>query len=110
MALLHPVIDIGAFEQNITMIPWKNIESESRFGINTQACTKGLLHSVWGLNLYRVDVPTLIDVVAYMDSVFAQYPDFRHSFLALDMYATRVTQSIPDDATAYPFRHAVGRL
>lgn len=45
-----------------------------------------------------------------MDGVYTQYPDFRGAFLAMDMYASRVTQSVPDDATAYPYRDAVARL
>ena len=110
MALIQPIIDIGPFEKNITMIPWKDIETQSKFGIDALACIKGTYHSVWGLNLYQIDVPTLIDAVEYMDEVYTQYPGFRHAFLAIDMYAPRVTQSVPDDATAYPYRNAVARL
>ena len=110
MALIQPIRDIGPFEENITMIPWKDIETHSKFGVDGLACIKGNYHSVWGLNLYQIDVPTFIDAVEYMNDVYTQYPGFHASFLALDMYASRVTQSIPDDATAYPYRNAVGRL
>ena len=110
MKLIQPIIDIGPFDQNITMIPWKDIETQSKFGIDKYACIKGNYHSVWGLNLYQIDVPTLIDAVDYMAGVYAKYPGFREAFLAIDMYATRVTQSVPDDTTAYPYRNAVARL
>ena len=110
IALIQPISDIGPFKQNITMIPWKDIETSSKFGTDYLACIKGNLHSVWGLNLYQIDVPTLIDAVDFMDTVYQQNPGFRASFLAVDMYATRVTQSIPDSATAYPYRNAVARL
>ncbi|KAF6223377.1 hypothetical protein HO133_000219 [Letharia lupina] len=110
MALIQPIIELGPFDQNITMIPWKDIETSSKFGIDALACIKGNFHSVWGLNLYQIDVPTLIDAVSYMDTVYAQYPDFREAFLAIDMYASRVIESVPDDATAYPYRNAVARL
>ena len=63
-----------------------------------------------GLNLYQIDVPAFVSAVEYMDGVYAEYPDFRESFLAIDLYAERVVQSIPDDATAYPYRNAVSRL
>ena len=110
MALIQPILDIGPFEKNITMIPWKDIETQSKFGINDLACIKGGYHSVWGLNLYQIDVPTLIEAVEYMDDVYTHYPGFRQAFLAVDMYASRVTQSVPDEATAYPYRNAVARL
>ncbi|MCJ1386176.1 hypothetical protein MMC17_009302 [Xylographa soralifera] len=110
IALIQPLIDLGPFDQNITMIPWKDIETSSKFGIDAIACIKGHFHSVWGLNLYQIDVPTLIAAVNYMDAVFEQHADFRVAFLAIDMYATRVTESIPDDETAYPYRNAVARF
>ncbi|MCJ1436573.1 hypothetical protein MMC27_005953 [Xylographa pallens] len=110
IALIQPLIDLGPFDQNITMIPWKDIETSSKFGIDAVACIKGKFHSVWGLNLYQIDVPTLIAAVNYMDAVYAQNVDFRFAFLAIDMYAPRVTESIPDSRTAYPYRSAVARF
>ena len=92
------------------MIPWKDIETSSKFGIDTFACIKGNFHSVWGLNLYHIDVPTLIDAVNYMDTMYAQNPGFHQTFLAIDMYASRVIESVPDSATAYPYRNATARL
>ena len=110
IALIQPLIDLGPFDQNITMIPWKDIETSSKFGIDAVACIKGNFHSVWGLNLYQIDVPTLIAAINYMDVVYAQNADFRFAFLAIDMYAPQVTQSISDDSTAYPYRSAIARL
>lgn len=45
-----------------------------------------------------------------MDAVYAARPAFRQSFLAVDMYAARMTQEVPDEETAYPYRGAVARL
>ena len=45
-----------------------------------------------------------------MDGMYVQYPGFRRALLVIDMYASRVTQSGLDDATAYPYRNAVARL
>lgn len=65
---------------------------------------------MFGLNLYQIDVPTFIEAVNYMDTVYAQNPGFSHAFLAVDMVASRVIESVPDDATAYPYRNAIGRM
>ena len=110
MALIQPLINLKPFDQNITMIPWKDIETSSKFGIDALACIKGSFHSVWGLNLYQIDVPALIKAINFMDNVYKQNPGFREAFLALDMYSSRVTESVPDDATAYPYRNATARL
>ena len=110
LALIQPLIDLGPLEQNITMIPWKDIETTAHFGADPLSCIKGNFHSVWGLNLYQIDVPTLMSALEYMDTVYAQYPVFRASFLAIDMYASRVVESVADDSTAYPYRNAVARL
>ena len=110
IALIQPLIDLGPLAQNITEIPWKDLEDSSRFGTGHLTCIKGGFHNVWGLNLYQLDVPTLIKAVDYMNNVFTQYPAFRRAFLAVDMFASGVTESVPDDATAYPYRNAVARL
>lgn len=110
MALIQPLLDLGPFDQNITMIPWKDIETSSRFGVDAIACIKGNFHSVFGLNVYQIDVPTFIDAVNHMDTVYAQYPAFREGFFAIDMIASRVIESVPDNATSYPYRNAVGRM
>ena len=110
LSLIQPILALKPFQQNITMIPWSLIETTSKFGTDAAACIKGNYHSVWGLNLYQIDVPTLSSAVEYMDAMFKANKGFRESFLAIDMYATRVTQSVPDEETAYPYRSAVARL
>ena len=108
--LIQPMLDLGPFQSNITSIPWKDLDTSSRFGADSLACIKGHYHSYWGLNLYTINVPSLINAVNYMDSVYKQYLDFRRAFLALDMFANRVIKSVPDEETAYPYRHAIARL
>ena len=110
IALIQPMLDLGPFDRNITMIPWKDLETSARFGIDNIACIKGNYHSVFGLNLYQIDVSAFIKAVSYMDNIYAQHPGFRHAFLALDMVSSRVIESVPDHATAYPFRNAVARV
>ncbi|KAI4127675.1 MAG: hypothetical protein LQ347_004503 [Umbilicaria vellea] len=66
-------------------MPWKDIKTSSNFSINALICIKRNFNSVWGLNLYQIDVPTLIDTVNYMDTVYTQYLGFRQLFLAIDI-------------------------
>lgn len=61
-------------------------------GADTIACIKRNFHSVWGLNLYQIDVPTLIAAINYMDAVYAQHTDFCIAFLA----HVRVIEPISD--------------
>lgn len=108
--MIQSLIDVGPFDQNITEIAWRDIETQSRFGADAFACIKGNFHSVWGLNLYQIDVQTMVNAVEYMHTVFTQHPALHQSFLAIDMYAPRITESVPDEETAYPYRHALARL
>lgn len=60
LALLQPLIALHPFGQDIPMMPWKDIETTSNFGIDRFAYIEGGYHSVCGLNSYQLDVPTLV--------------------------------------------------
>ena len=66
------------------------------------------MHSVYSLNVYRIDVPTLTDFTNYLSDVFVQNPALQFGIWVIVQYAKRVIKSVPDGATAYPFRGATG--
>ena len=107
LEIIKPLLDIGTLTQNITEIPWSDIETQSRYGVDAGSCVKGRLHNVFGLNLYQIDVPSLVEVSNYVTGVYAQYPALEFALLALVKYADRVILEVPDDATAYPYRNTL---
>ena len=107
MKIIQPLLDIGPLTHNITEIPWRDIETQSRYGVDASSCVKGRLHNVYGLNLYQIDVPSLIEVSNYVTGVYAEYPALQFALLAIVKYASRVIESVPDSATAYPYRNTM---
>lgn len=91
---------------NITEIPAKDVETSARFGTDALACKKGIMDDVYSLNLYRIDVTTLIDVFNTLEAAYTQQPALQEAILALVMYSTVGPESTPDSASAYPYRHA----
>jgi len=103
--IIQPLLDLNPLTHNITSIPWSLLETQGRFGVDAEACIKGTNHNVFGINLYKIDVPNLVEMSNYVDEVFRLYPAFRFALFSLSKYATRVIESVPDDATAYPYRN-----
>ena len=89
------------------MIPWKNIETTALFGVDQFACIKGGKHSVYSINLYQIDVSTLVKFTTYIDGVFKANPGLQRAIWGLVQYAGRVINSVPDEATAYAWRKAI---
>lgn len=110
MKLVEPLINLNPISQNITEIPWKNIEPQSKFGVDAQSCVKGRMHSVYSVNVYQIDVPTLVSFTNYLSDVFTEYPALRFGVWVIVQYANRVITSVPDDATAYPWRNTTGYM
>ena len=105
MQAIQPFLDLKPAVQNISELPWKDIEKSARFGTDAQACRKGSLDDVFGLNLYTIDVPTLTDVFDTLNATYARQPELQRALLALVMYSRIGPTSIPDDTTAYPYRN-----
>ena len=104
MEIIQPFLALPILRQNITMLPWKALEKAARFGTDAESCIKGQPDSVYSLNLYNIDVPTLTDVFNYIGETLDAQPGLRSTLLAFDKYASRVTRSVPDAETAYPWR------
>lgn len=107
MALIQPFIDLKPLTQDITMVPWNQLVQVANFGGDKYACIEGAKNSIRGLNLYDINVPTFINVFEELVNLWDENPDLRAtSRWVFEKFATRVTRSTPDDATAYPYRNA----
>jgi hypothetical protein len=104
MALNQPLLDTGPIVQNITLQPWPLAIKQNRFGADTLGCVKGSNHSVYGLNLYSLDVATFVDVFNAFAIFYQDNPTLRVSFLVTELYSSHVTMEIADEETAYPYR------
>jgi hypothetical protein len=83
---------------------------DNRFGVDALACMKGGNHSITGMNVYKFDAATYVGLVDKFDSFCTQNPSLIVSLLFLELFPNTVTRSVPDEATAYPYRDALGYL
>lgn len=96
--------------QSVGMLPWNRLIKENRFGVDAMACMKGGNHSILGLNLYKFDAATFISLVDKFDRFYAENPTLAASILVLELFPNTVTMRVPDEATAYPYRDALGYM
>lgn len=94
--------------QSVSILPWNRLIKENRFGVDAMACMKGGNHSILGLNLHKFDAATFVGLVDKFNNFYAQNPALAISILVLELFPNRVTAKVPDDATAYPYRDALG--
>lgn len=107
MSSIKPFLDLKPFSQNITMLPWNELETQSKFAVDAASCVKGREHSTYSVNLYDLDIPTLVDIANYMNATYTEQPALDFAILAIVLYAPRVVQSVPDNATAYAYRNVL---
>lgn len=106
MKLNQPFLNAQPIVQNITMLPWNQLLKQNRFGADAPGCMKGNIHSVYGLNLYSLDVYTYVDVFGSFSEFFSANSDLRVSFFVTEMHPRRVSMQTPADETAFPYRNA----
>ncbi|KAI1416403.1 FAD binding domain-containing protein [Hypoxylon sp. FL1857] len=110
MQYLQPFIDNNPIRKSVGLLPWNKLIKENRFGADAYACLKGGNHAVYGLNVNYFDVATYVDLIDQFDAFYAQNPALIASLLVLELFPNAVTKSVPDDATAYPYRDSLGYM
>ncbi|ESZ91465.1 hypothetical protein SBOR_8150 [Sclerotinia borealis F-4128] len=102
---LAPFLSLDPIQQNITQIPWTRLYDEFSFGGGKIVCERGANNSNWSVNLYSVDIPAFIRTFQKLADFYADFPESRTTFWAIEKFANPVTLSIPDNETAYPYRN-----
>lgn len=110
MRYMKPFIEQNPLRQSVSLLPWNRLIKDNRFGVDALACMKGGNHSVMGMNLYKFDTATYVGLVDKFDNFYAQNPSLVASLVVLELFPNTVTRSVPDEATAYPYRDALGYL
>lgn len=110
MTYMQRFIDQNPLRQSVSAIPWSKLIKENRFGVDAMACMKGGNHSVMGMNIYKFDPATYVDLVDRFDQYYAENPTLIISLLVFELFPNKVTRRVADDTTAYPYRDALGYL
>jgi hypothetical protein len=110
MKYMRQLRDETPLRESVGALPWNRLIKENRFGVDALACMKGGNHSVLGMNLHKFDAATYVNLVDKFDKLYAQNPNLVASILVFELFPNAVTRSVPDKATAYPYRDAIGYL
>lgn len=67
-----------------------------------------MMFSCSPVNLYKFDAATFIGLVDKFDSFYADNQTLGASILVLELFPNTTTKRVPDEATAFPYRDALG--
>ena len=102
--VIKPFLDLKPAVQNITVLPWSHVDSDTSSGSQVAVCKKGHLHSIFTLGLKNVDVATWISVFKRFSDFVTATPDAGKSTILIEFFPTQAVLAVPDEATAYPWR------
>ncbi|KAK7957011.1 FAD-binding domain-containing protein [Apiospora aurea] len=106
-ALMKPFLDLKPQNVNISTVAWKHIPLVANGGaIANYGCNPGVYYIPYSLNLYRVDVLNLVDVVNYMSQAIGADSALQGTSIVWQQYAQHGFQLRPDDSSAFPYRDA----
>lgn len=90
--------------QNITVLPWSQINNDTSGGSGVAVCVKGGIHSVFTLGLKNFDVATWISVFKQFSDLVTATPDAGESSILIEFFPNQAVLAVPNEATAYPWR------
>ncbi|KAI5868214.1 hypothetical protein GGS23DRAFT_544560 [Durotheca rogersii] len=109
--LLKPFFDLNPPVARAQQIPFHEIPLNIMNGLIEAACdTKAGIHSIHTLNVRKFSAPTYIKAFDKIDAFYKKYPDARASGLILETFHNGAVSTVPDGATAYPWRDAKGNF
>ena len=86
------------------MVAWNKLGKTSLFGLDAEFCVDGGNHNLYALGIKNFDVPTFVDYTANLTALWASNPETQPSSFEIELFPTQAVKSVPDNATAYPYR------
>lgn len=106
--LIQPFLDLQPQHVDIATVKWADIPAVAFYGgIAQGGCAPGAHYVPYALNLYRVDVPNLVRVMAYIEAAMAANVTLRGTSIAWAQYAPHGFRLRTCDSSAFPYRHVV---
>ncbi|KAI1499777.1 hypothetical protein F5X99DRAFT_410694 [Biscogniauxia marginata] len=104
LRVMAPMLALRPSVTIISDVPWNRLNTETGFGSDAETCIPDKLLSIYTANLRTFSSPTFSSVFEKMAAFFDEYPDARGSNVLIENFPNQATKSVPDDATAYPWR------
>jgi len=107
---IAPVMALKPPSANIQEVPWSQEIATAGGGFDTGLCQKNVSRNFYSANLRNLSGSTFQATFEKMDNFFKAYPDARGTSIDLETFPNQAMAAVPDDATAYPFRDALGYM
>lgn len=95
---------------NVQVVPWSDLIATAGGDFDIALCQKNLSRSFYSANLRNLSASTFQATFDKMANFFATYPVARETSIDLETFSNQAMVSVPDDATAYPWRDALGYM
>lgn len=103
---LSPII-----QQNISYVPWNILINTTAFGTGAGNTAKGTVRrSILGIAFNQIDPEAQVKMTAQFDEMITKFPQTSTSAVALYYPATQAVYAVPDNATSYAWRSALGHM
>lgn len=110
-SVLAPFFNLNPAISRVQVVPFYQVPSVILMGMIEDTCdTKEGVHSIHTLNVRKLSAETYISTVDKLDAFYKEYPVARGSAAVLETFSNAAATTVPDDATAYPWRDAKGNL
>lgn len=110
LKVIAPVTALKALSVNIQEVPWSDEIATAGGDFDAGNCQKNLSRNAYTANLRKLSSSTFQATFEKMGQFFDQYPDARSSGILLETFPNQAMVAVPDNATAYPWRDAVGYM
>lgn len=110
LKVITPVTALKASSVNIQEVPWSDEIATAAEGINAALCQKNLSRNPYSANLRNLSSSTFQTTFEKMVQFFDDYPNARSTAIDIETFPNQAMVAVPDDATAYPWRDAIGYM
>jgi hypothetical protein len=113
--LLEPLLTaFPPTSQNVSEVSWNNLTKVAFFGSESRVpdpcAVKNLSDNIYGGAIQTWDVPTFERLFADLAAFFDKYLAARGTVFFIEFFSKEKSMSVPDDATAYPWRNVTAHL
>ncbi|KAI2471392.1 FAD-binding domain-containing protein [Annulohypoxylon bovei var. microspora] len=106
--VLAPFFDIGPPVLRASSVPYSRVQHTILFGAGVSTSPPGNVYVIFSANIRRFAAETYKSIFDKLDAFFKANPDARASSTIFQTFSNQAMTAVPDDATAYPWRDAIG--
>ncbi|KAL9130224.1 MAG: hypothetical protein Q9175_007076 [Cornicularia normoerica] len=110
LQVIAPVTALKPPSANIQVVPWSDLIATAGGGFDAGLCQKNLSRSFYSANLRNLSASTYQATFDKMAKFYETYPDARRTSIDLETFPNQAMAAVSNDATAYPWRDALGYI